>query len=91
LGKEEKQIAGGIPFSLFIRGRRSSTLPSWSGKKLKQEKGMIFKIFPMFYRMKKDNDDMDYIKKDPLPLSWKQYQTGEGGHIVHGAPATHFY
>lgn len=52
---------------------------------------MIFKIFPMFYRMKKDNDDMDYIKKDPLPLSWKQYQTGEGGHIVHGAPATHFY
>jgi hypothetical protein len=42
LGKEEKQIAGGIPFSLFIRGRRSSTLPSWSGKKIKKRKGHDF-------------------------------------------------
>jgi hypothetical protein len=47
--------------SLFIRGRRSSTLPSWSGKKLKKEKVQDCLNISHVLPDEKDNDDMDYI------------------------------
>lgn len=72
--------------SLFIRARRSSTLPSWSGKKLKKGKGRIFKYFPCFTGWKRQRRHGLYIKRILCPCRGKNIKREKAAILYMAVP-----